>query len=324
MIKTLIRRLIILIPQLIVVSLIIFLLAEFMPGDALSGLFRDDPNMTQEMMDEIRRAHGMYGPWYVRYVRWIGNMVQGNFGRSFSHNRPVIDIIGERMGNTVFLSTVSVIIVYAFAMPLGIIAGKHYGKLPEKIISFYNFLQIAFPTVVFAIVLQWIFAITLGVFPLRGSIDVTVVSGGNFWAMTWSRIQHVILPALSMSLLAGVGIIQFLSNEINDQKERDYVTTARSKGVPIRDVYNRHILRNSLLPIAMNFGGVVVGLFGGAVIIERIFTFNGMGNLFVTAIGVQDWPVVNFLVMFYGSLTIVGFLISDIALTVFDPRIRIK
>ena len=324
MIKTLIRRLIILIPQLIVVSLLIFFLAELMPGDALSGSFRDDPDMTQEMIDYIRRQHGMYGPWYVRYTTWLGNMVRGDFGRSIVHNRPVMVLVGERMGNTVLLSTVSVVIIYLMALPLGIIAGKHRGKMPEKIISGYNFLQIAFPTVVFALVIQWIFAILLGWLPHSGSIDVRIVANGDFWEMTWSRLQHIILPALAGSLLFGVSIIQFLSNEINDQKEMDYVTTARSKGVPMKDVYQKHIFRNSLLPIASNFGGIITGLFGGAIIIERIFAFHGMGALFLSAINAQDWPVVNFLVMFYGSLTVIGILISDIALTVFDPRIRIK
>ena len=324
MVKTLIRRLIILIPQLIVISLIIFFLAELMPGDALTGMFRDDPDMTPEMLRELQILHGLYGPWYTRYVNWLGNIVRGDFGRSIVHHRPVIDLLGERMGNTILLSTLSVIIIYSFALPLGIIAGKHRDQWPEKVISAYNFLQIAFPTIVFAIVLQWLFGIALGWFPFRGSLDVTVATRGDFWEIAINRVYHAILPALSMSLLAGVGIIQFLSNEINDQKEMDYVTLARSKGVPLKDVYKKHIFRNSLLPIAMNFGGVVVGLFSGAVIIEQIFTFSGMGSLFVQAIMQQDWPVVNFLVIFYGSLTIVGFLLSDIMLTIFDPRIRIK
>ena len=324
MIKTLIRRLIILIPQLIVVSLIIFFLAELMPGDALTGLFREDPDMTPEIIQALRYQHGLYGPWTTRYVRWIGDMLQGNFGRSILHHRPVVDLMGERMGNTVLLSTLSVIIIYSFAIPLGIIAGKHKGKLPERIISLYNFLQIAFPAIVFALVMQWLFAIIFPIFPLRGSIDVTVVSRGDFWEMLFSRIRHAILPALSLSLLAGVGIIQFLANEINDQKELDYVTLARSKGVPLKDVYKKHIFRNSLLPIASNFGAVIVTLFTGAIFVERIFSFSGMGDFFITSILAQDWPVVNFLVMFYGALTIVGLLISDIMLTIFDPRIRIK
>jgi len=322
--KTFIRRLILLVPQLIGVSLIIFFLAELMPGDALSGMFREDPTMTQEQIDALRMQYGLYGPWYSRYITWVGNMLRGDFGTSLSHRRPVTELVGERMGNTVLLSSISVVIIYFFALPLGIIAGKYKGKTPEKVITFYNFVQMAIPMVVFALVLQWIFAIGFGVFPLRGSVDVNVIRDGGYFEVLFSRIHHAILPALSMSLLAGVGIIQFLANEINDQKELDYVTTARAKGVPLRDIYKRHIFRNSLLPIAANFGPIVVGLFGGAVIIENMFTYNGMGRLFVTSISGQDWPVVNFLVIFYGALTILGFLLSDIALTVFDPRIRIK
>ena len=322
--KTFIRRFVILLPQLIGVSLLIFILAEFMPGDALSGMFRDDPTMSAEQIQALRVQLGIDGPWTTRYVRWISDIAQGNFGQSLTHSRPVIELIGERMGNTVLLSTLSVIIVYSFALPLGIIAGKYKGRMPEKIISFYNFVQMAIPTVVFALVLQWVFAISLGVLPLRGSVDVNVVARGDVFEIITSRLQHALLPALALSLLAGVGVIQFLANEINDQKELDYVTLARAKGVPLKDVYQKHIFRNSLLPIAANFGPIVVGLFSGAVIIEQMFTFNGMGRLFLTSIMGHDWPVVNFLVIFYGTLTIVGFLLSDIALTIFDPRIRIK
>lgn len=325
MIKSIIRRLIFLVPQLIIVSLAIFILAEIMPGDALGIMLQINPDLTgDDILNLMAQFEATMGTWYGRYFTWIGNMVRGDFGYSIINHRPVINLVGERMGNTIFLSTVSVAILYLFAIPLGMLAGRHYGKWPEKVISLYNFLQMAFPSVVFAIVLQWIFAIALGIFPLSGSVDVLVVTRGYFWEILWSRIQHVILPALAGSLLGGVGIVQFLSNEINDQKELDYVTTARSKGVPMKDVYNKHIMRNSILPIAMGFGGIIVGLFSGAVIIERMFLFNGMGMLFLTAVERQDWPVVNFLVIFYGSLTVVGFLLSDIALTVFDPRIRIK
>ena len=321
--KTLIRRLIILIPQLIGVTLLVFLLADLMPGDALSGQFAHDPNITAEMEWELRESLGLNDPWPVQYTRWIGNMFRGDFGSSLLHRRPVVDIVGERMGNTLLLSLVSVVILYGFAIPLGMIAGKHKGKPPEKIISFYNFIQMSFPAVVFAIILQWAFAIHLQVLPLRGSVDVRVLHDG-FMAVWLSRLQHVLLPALSISLLAGVGVIQFLANEIHDQKNADYTTMARAKGVSEEHIHTKHIFRNSILPIAASSGGIVVGLFSGAIIIENIFTFQGMGQLFVGSISSGDWPVVNFLVVFYSSLTVVGFLISDIMLTLFDPRIRIK
>jgi len=322
--KTTIRRLIILIPQLIGVSLIIFILSEFMPGDALGGEWTLDYTIDPVRIQEIRDALGLDDPWPQRYGRWIANMLRGDFGQSITFRMPVTQMIGERIGNTMLLSILSVIIVYSFALPLGIIAGRYRGRLPEKIISFYNFLQMSFPTVVFAIVLLWAFAIIWPIFPLRGTVDVSIVAQGNPFAIFISRIHHAILPALAGSLLSGVGIIQFLSNEINDQKNMDYTNLARSKGVPMGHVYRKHIFRNALLPIASGFGFILTGLFGGAVIIENIFNFNGMGRMFVSSMGLNDWPVVNFLIVFYASLTIVGFLLSDIALTIFDPRIRIK
>ena len=321
--KTTLRRFVILIPQLFALSILIFVLASFMPGDALTGLW-EDPTLDFDTIHQMRLDAGIYDPWYVQYTRWIGNMFRGDFGSSLAHRRPVTEMIGDRLGNTMLLSFMSVLITYLFAIPLGIIAGRYNGRLAERMISFYNFVQMAFPTVVFAIVLQWVLAISLGILPLRGSVDVTVLATGTDFQIFLSRIQHALLPALSMSLLSGVGIIQFLRNEINDERNKDYALLAISKGVPTSKVYTSHIFRNSLLPIAASSGGVVVGLFSGAVIIESIFTFHGMGGLFVGSVGQRDWPVVNFLVIFYAVLGALGFLISDIVLTIFDPRIRIK
>ncbi|MCL1995778.1 MAG: ABC transporter permease [Defluviitaleaceae bacterium] len=320
--KALVRRFLIFIPQIIGVTIVIFILAEFMPGDALSGLYMD-PTLDPIAIEAMREAHGLNDPWNVRYVRWVTNMLQGDFGMSIQWHRPVLEVVGERIGNTIFLSLLTVIIVYIFAIPVGLIAGRYKGKMAEKAISVYNFIQLSIPLVVFAVMLQWVFAILLIWFPLRGSVSVDAV-GGGFFEVFLSRLHHAMLPALSMALLSGVGVIQFLANEINDQRSTDYPLTARSKGVPIGKVYTRHIFRNSILPIVAGVGGIIVGLFGGAVIIETLFTFFGMGQLFVASIAIQDWPVANFLIVFYASLSMIGFLISDIALTIFDPRIRIK
>ena len=323
--KSLLRRFIIFIPQIIGLSILIFILAEFMPGDALTGVFVEDPTMTEEIIQEHRDRLGLDDPWYQRYSRWVIGLVQGDFGYSILHRRPVIDIVGERMGNTLMLSLVSTIMIYLFSIPFGIIAGRYKGQFAERAISFYNFIQIAVPMVVVAIALQWLFAIQWQILPLRGSVNVLVLSEEyGWWAQFMSRIEHTLLPAAAGSILAGVGIVQFLGNEINEQKQLDYVTLAKCKGVPMGKIYTSHIFRNSLLPIAAGFGSIIVGLFGGAIIIENLFTYQGMGQLFATSIGQQDWPVANFLIIFYATLSLIGFFLSDIALTIFDPRIRIK
>ena len=268
--KSTLRRIIIAIPQLLAVSLLVFLLAEFMPGDALSGLFVIDGTMDPDRIHELRVAAGMYDPMWERYVNWLSDIIRLDFGSSLTHRRPVIELIGERLRNTLLLSTISMILIYAFAVPVGLISGRFRGKLADKMISFYNFIQMAFPTVVFAVILMWIFAIILQWFPLSGSADVTLVDVSWFRLMI-DRIHHAMLPAIAGSALAGVGIIQFLGNEVHDQKNMDYTTTALGKGVPLNKVYTGHIFRNSLLPIANGIGPALVGLFGGAVIIENLF-----------------------------------------------------
>ncbi|MCL2404352.1 MAG: ABC transporter permease [Defluviitaleaceae bacterium] len=321
--KSTLRRFLIAIPQLLAVSLVVFALAQFLPGDPLQGLIVEDGTLDPERVHEMRVAAGLYDPVWQRYFTWIGNMLRGDFGRSLNWRRPVIELVGERLSNSMLLSGLTLIMVYTVAVPLGLIAGRYKGRVAEKVISFWNFIQMSFPTIIFAVILLWVFAIILQWFPISGSRNALLVHQ-SWWVVFRDRIHHAMLPAIAGAALAGVAIVQFLSNEVNDQKNLEYTTTALGKGVPLNKVYTRHIFRNSLLPIASGLGSAIVGIFGSGVIIENLFTFRGMGNLFVTGLNNQDWPVVNFLVMFYGALTIIGFLISDIMLTIFDPRIRIK
>jgi len=320
--KTVVRRLVILIPQLLALSIIVFVLAQFMPGDPLRGRFT--PEMDVEMMEAIRARYGLDDPLHVRYANWVMNAFRGDFGTSMAHpGRPVTVVIGENMMNTVRLSIMTTILVYLMAIPLGIIAGRKHGKLPDKIILFYTFLALSMPTIVLALVLLLSLGFNLQWFPRMGSIDVMASFQGG-WAAFASRIHHLVLPSLTGALLGIVGIIYFLRNEIIDTQTADFVTTARSKGVPEGRVYSRHILRNSMLPIAGGIGSSITAVFVGSVFIETVFTYNGMGLLFITSVSGGDWPVANALIMFYAILGVVGGLLGDIVIMLIDPRIRIK
>jgi len=321
--KTVVRRLIILIPQLFALSMFVFILAEFMPGDPLMGLMLD-PDMPFERMQELRALHGLDDPWYQRYVRWLGNVSQGDWGTSSQFHLPVLDVVGLRIGNTIFLSIFSVILMYVVSVPLGIVAGRYNGTWTEKLISGYLYFGMALPGIIFGFLLIWLVGFQLGWLPMSGTVDIEVVAAGNPIAIFFSRLRHVILPGMAISLFGSAGIVQYLRNEIVDARVSDYVLTARSKGVPINVIYNKHIFRNSILPICNGIGYALTGIFGGTVIIEQLFGFNGMGGLFFNSINLRDFPVITFLVLFYGALGVVGGLLSDIALTIFDPRIRIK
>lgn len=319
--KTILRRFLILIPQIIFITLFIFILAEFMPGDAFGHLAEDAEGAA--LAATLAEAHGLNLPWHVRYYRWISGIVTNlDFGRSIQHARPVMEIVGERMINTLRLSGLTVLITYLIAIPFGIWAGRHKEKFVDKAILFYAFTALAMPTIVLSIVVIFAFGFQLQWIPIRGSVDIQAVPGTFGYFM--SRMHHLIGPAITGALLSTVSIIFFLRNEIVDVQASDFVTTARSKGVPKSDVYRKHILRNAMLPIVPSIGTTIGALFAGSIFIERVFSYPGIGTLFIDSILQRDFPVVNTLVLLTSIITALGVLISDILLTVVDPRIRIK
>ena len=322
--KTIIRRFLILIPQLFVLSILIFILAQIMPGDALRG--RVGPDTTFEQYMALREAAGLNDPWYVQYGRWMSDIfLRGDFGSSqgISPGRPVTEVIGERMPNTVRLSILTSIFLYALAVPLGIIAARKKGTIIDRSIMVYTFIALSTPTVVLSLIMILVFGLNLGWFPTRGSVDIIAFAAGGMTAFI-SRIYHMVLPALTGALLGTVGVIYFLRSEIIDFEASDFVTTAKSKGVPERKIYTRHILRSAMLPLAGQFGIIIAGIFGGSLFIETVFSFSGMGELFISAMMRRDFPIVNALIMFYAILGVISVLIADIALTVIDPRLKIK
>ncbi|KOO48270.1 oligopeptide ABC transporter permease [Viridibacillus arvi] len=318
--KTVLRRFLVMIPQLFVLSLLIFIMAKFMPGDPFTGLItpETDPNV----IEELKIKAGLYDPWYVQYYNWITNAFQGDFGDSYTFKVSVSSLIGERAMNTFWLSLLSVILLYAIAIPLGILAGRYQDSLLDKGIVLYSFISYAIPTFVLSLIFLFMFGYHIPIFPTSGTVDVSHDPGT--WGYFWSKVYHMLLPAITYALLATTGVIQYLRSEIIDSKSMDYVKTARSKGLPISKVYTKHIFRNSLLPIAAFFGFTITGLLGGSVFIETIFGYPGMGQLFISSIASRDYSVITTLVMLFGFLTLLGSLLSDIIMSIVDPRIRIE
>lgn len=316
--KTVLRRLLMMIPQIIILSIIAFFVAKMMPGDPFTGLI--DPNIDPAIIEQKRIAAGYYDPIPVQYFRWIGNVLQGDFGQSILFKQPVVDVILQRLNNTIWLSLLTMVLTYLIALPLGMIAGRYQNSLADKIIGVYNFLTFSTPAFVFAILMLWMFGFSLGWFPTRGSID----GGVEGFAVILSRLHHMILPAITMAILSTTVTIQYLRTGIIDAKSQDYVRTARAKGVPERVVYNRHIFRNSILPIASFLGYELTGLIGGSIFIENIFTYPGIGQLFFNSISSRDYSVILALLLIFGMGTLLGTLISDIIMSIVDPRIRVK
>ncbi|MFR0585032.1 oligopeptide ABC transporter permease [Lactobacillus porci] len=317
--KTILKRVLIMIPQLILLSMIVFILAKMMPGDPFTGLI--NPNSSQATINHLKHLYGLDDPVPVQYVRWVKNLLHGDFGQSYIQHVSVASLIADRAQNTFWLSLLSTLLLYGIAIPMGIAAGKHEGEWQDKAISVFNYVTYAIPGFVFYLLGLWLFGFTLGWFPISGTVSA---SASGFWGVFWSRLDHMILPAVLYAIIATTGTVQYLRTGIIDNKVEDYVKTARSKGVPEKVVFDKHILRNSFLPIAAFLGNTITGLLGGSMIIETVFSFPGMGKLFLDSISQRDYTTLTALIMIYGTLTLLGNLLSDIIMSIVDPRIRVK
>lgn len=308
------------IPQVFLLSFMIFMMAQAMPGDALTGMI--DPNLDPQEIQDRREELGLDNPWYVQYGDWVSGAVQGDLGQSFTFKMPASELIGQRIVNSFWLGVATLIITYLIAIPLGITSGRYNDSFLDSSITGYTYVGFATPIFIFALVMLWIFGFKYGWFPTTGSVTPGLEPGSFDYIV--SKIEHLLLPAISLALITTVNTVQYLRNEIIDTKQRDFIVTARAKGAAESRVYNRHILRNSLLPIAAFFGYEITSLIGGTIFVEQIFGYPGMGQLFLDSILLRDNTVVVACVLLFGIASILGALISDIILSLVDPRIRIK
>ncbi|MDO5689494.1 MAG: ABC transporter permease [Tissierellia bacterium] len=319
--KTILRRTLIMIPQLLILSVLVFALGLMMPGDPFTGLISGD--IKGEQLEKMREQYGLNKPAHEQYIDWITKIVtEGDFGKSYTYKVPVAQKIGERAGNTIALSFVTLILTYLIAIPLGVLAGRYQDSPLDKSIVAYNFISYAIPAFVFYLLMLLVFGYQLRWFPTTGSVEIGLAPGSLDYYL--SKLHHMILPAITAAILRTTGTIQYLRNEIIDAKTQDYVKTARSKGVPINKVYTHHIFRNSLLPVAAFFGFTLYGLISGSIFVETIFAYPGMGELFISAINSRDYAIINALVLLFGFLLLLGSLLSDIIMSIVDPRIRIE
>ncbi|WP_029268701.1 oligopeptide ABC transporter permease [Virgibacillus alimentarius] len=313
------RRLFSMIPLLILVSVVVFSLAHLMPGDPFSGEI--DPNNTStDYIEEMREKLGYNDPITVQYKRWVTNFVQGDLGKSTTYKKPVLDVIVERLPNTIFLALAALIITYILAFILGMYSGRKPYTVGDNLIATFNYTGIAIPQYIIAIVAIYFFAFQLGWLPSNGSVTPGLEEGTfAYWN---DRMLHVILPAITLGLFSTASYTQFLRNDIIQNSEMDYVRSARARGTSESHIYNQHILRNSIIPLVTFFGFDLATLIGGAIITETIFTYPGIGMLFIDSVNTRDYPVVMSLTLLFSLLTLVGNLVSDLLYGVVDPRIR--
>lgn len=316
-----IRRMLGMIPLLMLISIVVFALAKLMPGDALTG--RIDPrNASPQYIAEMREKLGYNKPIVRQYGHWIKGVARGDLGQSVVHKKPVGEIIAERLPNTLLLMGLSLFITYAAAILMGVYAGKRPGSPADYAITVLNYIGYAVPGFVASIAAIYLFSFKLGWVPASGSVGIGLDDGSLSYYV--SKIKYAILPALVLGLFSTAAYTQFLRNEMIDNGRKDYVRTARAKGTKPSRIDRVHIFRNSLLPLITFLGFDIGALLGGAVVIETIFTYPGIGQLVVQSVNSRDYSVLMALTMLLSCMTLVGNLAADLIYSLVDPRIRIQ
>ncbi|QWU16277.1 peptide/nickel transport system permease protein [Paenibacillus sophorae] len=318
MLKFALRRLAGTVPLLLLISVLVFALAKQMPGDGLGGGLNPG-NKDPRYITEMRKKLGYDDPLAIQYIRWLKDAAAGNFGQSFLYKMPVGELIGQRLPATLLLTALSLLITYGSSLALGMIAGRNPGSRLDRLIRTAAYVTYAIPTFIAAIFAIYIFAVMLHWVPLGGTVSVVTSRG---MSSLGDRVVHALLPAAVLGLFNTAAYTQFLRNEIVENSDKNYVRTAVAKGISRSSVYNRHILRNSLIPLVTFLGMDIGGLLGGSVVIENLFAYPGIGTLFVAAVSGRDYAVMMAITLMTGFMIVAGNVVADVLYGWLDPRIR--
>ena len=316
------KRLLFMVPMLLGITLVSFAVIHLAPGTPVEMQTTMNPKASLEAQKRLQEIYGLDKPLHVQYWNWLKRITVLDFGRSISPDRrPVWDKIKERIGITLGLNLLSLLIILAVALPLGVIAACRPNSWFDRATTLFVFFGFAMPSFWLALLLIMFFGVYLDWLPLSG-----LTSLGFSQLSWWRKLQdlgaHVTLPVLGAAFLGLAGISRYMRGSMLEVIRQDYITTARAKGLPERTVIFKHALRNALLPVITILGLSVPGLIGGSVIFETIFAIPGMGQLLWGAVMARDYPVVMGELVIVAFLTLLGNLLADVGYALADPRIR--
>jgi peptide/nickel transport system permease protein len=308
------RRLLQMIPLMLGISVIMFALIQSAPGGPEAMFLESGRFIDPTLIESYRQRLGLDQPVYIQYFKWLGAALTGDFGLSFSTSRPVSQMIAERLPATLELMLTAFTFAALIAIPLGVFSAVRQYSLLDFIGTGFSFLGIAMPVFWFGLILQLIFSVQLGILPTSGRITV-----GN--ASFIDQVRHLILPGIVLSLLYVAGWSRYMRSSMLSVIRREFMLTARGKGVREHDIVWYHGLKNALIPVISVMALDLAGLFSGAVITETVFAWPGIGRLFIQSVYARDYPLVMGILMM-GSFMVVFFnLIADIVYARLDPRI---
>jgi len=308
---------------LLLASIFSFFVIQLAPGDFLD-IYRQNPQFSPETVQQLEEQFGLNQPVWQQYLRWLQQVVtQFNFGISFAYQRPVAEILWERIPNTLLLSVSSIVLTWAIAIPLGIVGAVKQNQFTDKFLRVISYLGQGLPTIITGLLLLYFAQITAPLFPVGGRTSI------NHDDLTWfGKVLdvgwHLILPTLALSITSYAGLQRIMRGQLLDVLRQDYIRTARAKGLPEDRVVYVHALRNAINPMITLLGFEFANILAGAFITENYFNWPGLGRLILQAVQALDLYLVMASLMMGAVILIVGNLLADIALTIADPRINLS
>jgi peptide/nickel transport system permease protein len=303
------------------VSAISFALIHLAPGDPFSAAI-DNPNVSESVRERLRAQYGLDRPLPQQFTSYVNQLAHGELGWSFSHNRPVRDVLSIALPNTLLLMGIALVGSFALGILIALVQVSRRESATDHVLSGLSLLFISMPDFWLAILALLAFTYWLPIFPVGGAVDPVMHEYMGLWARIVDRLRHLVLPALTLTALASAGIARYQRAALLDVLPSDYIRTARVKGLTERAIMRRHALRNAMLPIISLIGLAFPALLTGAVFIEKVFAWPGMGLAMVNAIGTRDYPLVVGAVIVGSIMVTLGSLLADMLYVWADPRLR--
>lgn len=319
--RYILRRILQALPVLLGITIVTFTFTELAPGDAVSSMIlAQQDSMSTVDVEALRARYGLDQPAPVRYMAWMGGLLQGNMGVRIRSRVPVAEEIGRRMPATLRLMFSALTIAILLGIPLGIYSALNQYSRLDYILTGFVFVGISIPGFFAALAAIYLFGVKLDWFPTSGYS--TIGADFGFWGQQWDRLRYLALPALVLGLESTASIMRYTRSSMLEVIRLDYIVTARAKGLGQFVLIARHALRNALLPVITVIGLRLPSLFGGALIIETIFNWPGMGILYLDGVETRDYPLIMGMVLISAVLIVISNLLTDLAYAVADPRIR--
>lgn len=317
------KRLLLMIPLVIGITLITFTVVHLAPGGPVEIETEMSMKASAQARENLKKLYGLDKPLHEQYLDWLKRLLTLDFGKSFVDGRPVIGKIAERIPVTLEINLLSLVLIFALAIPIGVLAATRQYSLFDKLTTVFVFLGFSTPTFWLALLCMILFGVTLGVLPISGIRSIDASDMGTLERL-FDHLKHLVLP-VALSAFGGIaGLSRYSRSSMLEVIRQDYIRTAQAKGLRQSTVITRHALRNALMPVVTILGLSVPGLIGGAVIFETIFAIPGMGQLFYSSAMSRDYPTIMGILVIGAVLTLIGNLLADISYALVDPRIRVK